>query len=148
MRKDLILKLLLSVFALVACVGVATAAGVKAGTCRTPDELSWSEVPDSGGVQVATLSGDFFKSAHRVMAKFPAGTAHPLHTHSAKVTVVVISGIFTFGAEGGPEKEYGPGSYLEVPGGFKHTSGCTAAGPCMVYQEGSGKFDMKPAAKK
>jgi quercetin dioxygenase-like cupin family protein len=56
--------------------------------------------------------------------------------------------------EGGAEKKLGPGSFFSIPGGVKHTSGCAPGAPCVIFQQGPGKFDMKmvggdkPAEKK
>jgi hypothetical protein len=41
---------------------------------------------------------------------------------------------------------FGPGSYVLVPAGTEHTSGCDKSGPCTIFQEGDGAFDMKPVA--
>jgi quercetin dioxygenase-like cupin family protein len=59
--------------------------------------------------------------------------------------MVIVSGTFTYGAEGEAQKAYGPGSYLVIPGGVRHASGCAAGAPCVFFHEASGKFDMKPA---
>ena len=77
-----------------------------------------------------------------------AGQVHPLHTHTSDVKSVVVSGTFMVGPEGGPEKKLGPGSYFFVPGRMKHTSTCAAGADCVLFQETSGKFDMKPVAEK
>jgi quercetin dioxygenase-like cupin family protein len=117
----------------------------KEPVMMTAGDMKWEEIPDSHGVQISTLWGDFNKGAHGVIVKFPAGTTHPLHTHSSELKTVVISGNFLFGSEGGAEKKFGPGSYLVVPARSKHVSGCDAAGPCMLFQQSMGKFDMKVA---
>ena len=143
--------------------GVALTAGVSAVWAAkkeivliTPDELKWADVPappgaptsPAGGAQVANVVGDAMKGAYSAFAKIPAGQMHPLHTHTADTKAVVVSGTFLVGPEGGPEKKLGPGSYFMVPGGMKHTSGCAAGAPCVLFQEGPAKFDMKPVAEK
>ena len=140
MRKTLIMA-----FGLVACITAAVAADKTVCVAIAPSDLKWAEVPDTGGVRVATLWGDMHKGPHGAMAQFPAGNMHPLHAHTATLKIVTISGNFLYGPEGGPEKTYAPGSYLMIPGGLKHTSGCTSEAPCVLFQEGSGKFDMKLA---
>jgi quercetin dioxygenase-like cupin family protein len=110
------------------------------------EEQKWIEVPDSGGVQVTNFWGDFTKGAYGGIAKLPAGSTHPLHTHSKDIKCVVVSGTFQVGLEGEPEKKLGPGSYFFVPGGLKHTSSCAAGAPCVLFQEQTGKFDVKPVA--
>ena len=121
----------------------ATEATLVPGTAQ-----KWEAVPDSGGVQIAPLWGDLHKEAHGAMVQFPAGIRHPLHTHTSSLRIVIVSGNFLYGPEGGPEQAYGPGSYLMIPGGLRHTGGCTAAAPCILFQEGLGRFDVKPASPK
>ena len=131
------------------CVGVGGAfAAKKALITTTPEAMKWIDVPESGGAQVANVSGDVMKGAYSAFAKIPAGQMHPLHTHTSEVKAVVVSGTFLLGPEGGPEKQLAPGSYFVVPGGFKHTSGCAAGAPCLLFQQGSAKFDMKPVVEK
>jgi quercetin dioxygenase-like cupin family protein len=131
------------------CVAVGGAWAAKKELITTaPEELKWMEVPESGGVQIASVSGDVMKGAYSAFAKIPAGQAHPLHTHTSDVKSVVVSGTFQVGLEGGPEKKLPPGSYFVVPGGLKHTSSCAAGAPCLLFQEGPGKFDMKPVIEK
>jgi quercetin dioxygenase-like cupin family protein len=116
----------------------------KAPVAMSASDLKWVEVPNSGGVKSTVLWGDMATGAHGAMAKFPAGSKHPLHTHSNNIKVVVVSGTFTFGADEASSKEFGPGSYVMVPGKMKHVSGCTPAAECLLFQESPGKFDMKP----
>jgi quercetin dioxygenase-like cupin family protein len=128
-------------------VGAAWAAK-KELSSMTPEEMKWIDVPESGGAQATNVSGDMAKGAHTAFAKIPAGQTHPLHTHSAEVKGVVVSGSFLVGPEGGPEKALGPGSYFVVPAKMKHTSSCAAGAPCVLFQTVSGKFDMKPVEDK
>jgi len=130
-----------------AAVGVVWAAK-KEITTMVPEDLKWVDVPNAGGAQVANVTGDILKGAHAAFAKIPAGQAHPLHTHTSEVKAVVVSGTFILTPEGGTEKRLGPGSYFSVPGGAKHSSGCAEGAPCVLFQQGTGKFDMKPVAEK
>jgi quercetin dioxygenase-like cupin family protein len=113
-----------------------------------PEDLKWIEVPNAGGAQVANVTGDIFKGAYAAFAKVPGGQDHPLHTHSSEVMAVVISGTFSVTPEGGVEKKLGPGSYFSIPARVKHTNSCVAGAPCLLFQQGPGKFDMKPVAEK
>jgi quercetin dioxygenase-like cupin family protein len=133
--------------AVFAVVGVAWAAK-KELTMVAPEELKWMDIPESGGVQVANVTGDVMKGAYSAFAKIPAGQKHPLHTHTNDTKLVVVSGTFLIGPEGGPEKKLAPGSFAVVPGGFKHTSSCAEGAPCLLFQEGAAKFDMKPVDEK
>ncbi len=126
-------------------IGASTAwAAKKAIVMSTPEELKWIDVPDAGGAQVANITGDVFKGAYTALAKIPAGQVHPLHTHTSATTAVVVSGTFIVTPEGGVEKRLGPGSTFTIPGGVKHASSCAPGVPCLLYQSGPAKFDMKP----
>jgi len=61
---------------------------------------------------------------------------------------VVLAGTFYTGADAGSAKDVGAGSYLQVPGGWKHVSGCRAGSDCVIYEESTGKFDFKPVKAK
>ncbi len=107
------------------------------------EDIKWEEMKGGPpGAMVAMLWGDMAKGAYGALVKLPPNMKHALHTHSYDVKVVVISGTFTAGLEGGTEKTYGAGSYLMAPGGVKHTSGTGDAG-ATVFQEGPGKFDFQ-----
>ncbi len=131
-----------------ACAVGAAWAAKKELVTSAPEDMKWTEIPNSGGVQVTSVQGDMMKGAHTAFAKIPAGAVHPLHTHTSEVKAVVVSGTFLVGPEGGPEKKLGPGSYFVVPGGMKHTSSCAEGAPCVLFQQSSGKFDMKPVGDK
>jgi quercetin dioxygenase-like cupin family protein len=108
------------------------------------ENIKWEKMKGAPpGVMTAMLWGDQTKGAYGALTKFPPNHKNPLHTHSSDLKVIVLSGTFVGGPEGGPEKTYGPGSYMLVPGGWKHTSGAGAGG-CTLFQEQSGKFDMMP----
>ncbi len=109
-------------------------------------DIKWSEMKGGPpGITYADLWGHITKGAYGTLVKLPAGMTHPLHTHSSDVKLVVLSGTFLYAPEGGMEQRLGPGSYLMVPAGVRHTSGVSADGPCEVFQEASGKFDFIPA---
>ncbi len=109
-------------------------------------DLTWTELPERKGMQMAVISGDPKKGAYTQMRKVPAGTDNPLHTHSSELTNVIISGIWYTGADMASAKDFGPGSVVMMPGDWLHVSGCRAGSDCVFYQEGKGKFDFKPVA--
>ena len=114
----------------------------KEATAWPAGDIKWVEAKEGPpGIMFAPLWGDMSKGAFGTLVKFTAGLDNPLHTHSYTAKLVVISGSFWYAPEGGEKKMLGPGSYLEVPGGLKHTSGAEAG--TVVFQEGSGKWDMK-----
>ena len=111
-------------------------------------ELNWVELPERKGMQFALLSGDPRKGEYTQMRKVPAGTDNPLHTHSSEIKNVVIIGVWYTGKDAASARDFGPGSVVVMPADCVHVSGCRAGSECVFYQEGTGKFDIKPAELK
>jgi quercetin dioxygenase-like cupin family protein len=120
-------------------------------------DVKWGDAPGApaGGVKQATLWGDPTKGAFGALNKFPAGFSAPLHTHSADLRIVVVSGTVIHGPEGKSEVRLPAGSYLFLPSTYRHTTGCDKASECVFFLEGNRKFDAKmvgagkaPAKKK
>lgn len=97
----------------------------------------------SQGVLKSVLWGDPAKGAYATITKFALGQKNPLHTHTHDLKIVVISGTFVYDSGSG-EKRLGPGSYLLIPGGAKHTSGAGLESQCVFFEESDGAFDLKP----
>ena len=119
---------------------------------RTPfmvslTDLKWVELPERKGMQFAILSGDPKTGPYTQMRKVPAGTDNGLHSHSSEIKNVIISGVWYTGPDAASAKDFGPGSVVVMPGDWMHVSGCRAGTDCVLYQEGKGKFDFKPAAE-
>ena len=96
------------------------------------------------GVSQAVIWGDPDKGAHATYTKFVAGYDAGWHTHTNDVWLVGIKGAYLYKDEAG-EKRIGPGDFLRVPGGHKHSSGGDKKDGALFYEEGSGKFDLIPA---
>ncbi len=127
-------------------LGIASfAVAQQKGIAWSADEIKWLEVPNSGGVTIAPTRGAMMKGAYSAFMKFPAGSNQPLHTHTSDCAIVVVSGTYVYGADGQSERKLGPGSYLLIPGGMKHTNGCAAGSACVIFIEQPGKFDVIPA---
>jgi quercetin dioxygenase-like cupin family protein len=104
------------------------------------EDLEW--VPLAGGppgVMSVMLWGDNTKEAYGGFTKFPAGFVAPLHYHTYETKIVVIKGAYTYQG-----KEYGPGSYLSIPGGDKHVSGGVSDSETIFLIQQPGKFDLIP----
>ncbi len=106
-------------------------------------DITFEQTP-AKGVTKADLWGNAAKGAHGSLVKFAAGTDNGLHTHTYDIKAVVVSGNFLYGSGEEPAKKLGPGSYLFIPAGMKHTSGCDAGADCLFFEEQPGKFDIKP----
>ena len=111
-------------------------------------DLKWVELPARKGMQIAVLSGNPETGPYTEMRKVPAGTDNPLHSHSSEIKNVIISGVWYTGPDAASAKDFGPGSVVVMPGDWMHVSGCRTGTDCVLYQEGKGKFDFKPAAGK
>jgi quercetin dioxygenase-like cupin family protein len=96
------------------------------------------------GTSIAAIWGDVDQGAHGTYTKFAPGYDAGMHTHTNDVWIVVIKGAYLYKDAAG-DKRVGPGSFLRVPGGWKHWSGGDAKEGALFYEESSGKFDMIPA---
>jgi hypothetical protein len=106
------------------------------------DQASFHET--TRGVSTAAIWGDADTGAHATFSKFAPGFDAGMHTHTNDVSIVVIKGAYLYKDAAG-EKRVGPGSFLRVPGGWKHWSGGDPKEGALFYEESSGKFDLIPA---
>jgi quercetin dioxygenase-like cupin family protein len=106
------------------------------------DQANFSE--RGNGVSMAPIWGDPDKGAHATFTKFKPGFDAGMHTHTNDVWIVVLKGAYLYKDDAG-DKRVGPGSFLRVPGGWKHWSGGDATEGALFYEESSGKFDSIPA---
>jgi quercetin dioxygenase-like cupin family protein len=110
-------------------------------------DLKWVQLAERKGMQFAPLSGDPKTGPYTQIRKVPAGTDNPLHSHSSEIKNVIISGTWYTGPDAAAAKDFGPGSVIVMPADWVHVSGCRSGSECVLYQEGKGKFDFKPAAQ-
>jgi quercetin dioxygenase-like cupin family protein len=96
------------------------------------------------GTSMAAIWGDADQGAHGTFTKFAPGYDAGMHTHTNDVWSFVIKGAYLYKDAGGDRRVL-PGSFLRVPGGWKHWSGGDPKEGALFYEESSGKFDMIPA---
>jgi len=96
------------------------------------------------GVSQAVVWGNPDKGAHGTYTKFEPGVDVGMHTHTNDVWIVGIKGAYLYKDDAG-EKRVGPGDFLRVPGGHKHSSAGDKTESALFYEEGSAKFDLIPA---
>jgi quercetin dioxygenase-like cupin family protein len=113
----------------------------KSATHISSKTGEWHDGP-APGVKMISLRGDMAKGAHATFTKFDAGADHGWHTHTADVTLVVISGAYLYKAEDGKEIRVGAGDYIFIPGGTKHWSGGDKKEGCLFFQESPAAFDL------
>ena len=104
------------------------------------DKITYKEVIP--GISKATL-WQTPTGAYGTFTKCSPNTQNALHTHSHTLKMVVISGTWNYGTDAGVSK-LGAGSYLVIPGGRKHTSGCGADG-ALFFEQSDAAFDMTAA---
>jgi len=114
----------------------------KGATYATADQASYKEVVP--GVSRAVLWGNPDKGPYGAFTKFKAGADNGMHTHTNDVWLVVIKGAYLYKDDAG-EKRVAPGSFIRIPGKLKHWSGGDSKEGALFYEEGAGKFDLKPA---
>lgn len=125
------------------------AGGAGAPVIWPAADMKWVDAPDApAGVKQVLLWGDSTKGRFGALEKFPAGFTTPLHSHSATLKIVIVSGTVIHGPEGKPEVRLPAGSYLVDPAGYRHTTACDKASECVFFMEGDGKFDVVMADKK
>ena len=145
MKKSAVL---LSAFAVIALLTLGVAQAQKAAAKKvvyaSADKADFKEAPGGGGVSTATIWGDPDKGAHATFTKFKPGYEAGEHTHTNDVSIVVIKGAYLYKDAAG-EKRVGPGDFLKVPGGHKHSSGGDKTEGALFYETGNAKFDLIPA---
>ena len=134
---------------LAASLGLAeaqkTATKAKKVVYVSSDKADFKEMAHgNGGVSMAVIWGDPDKGAHATFTKFKPGYEAGVHTHTNDVSIVVIKGAYLYKDDAG-EKRVGPGDFLKVPGGHKHSSGGDKTEGALFYETGTAKFDLIPA---
>ena len=160
MRRSRVPGLCVSLLLAVAVVaqGAETGKGkvAKKPVLMPAGDLKWQDAAGAQpGVKEVRLWGDPTKGAFGSLYKFPPGFSAPLHTHSADMRIVIVSGTVIHGPEGKPEVRMPVGSYFYLPSTYRHTTACDKASECVFFVEGNRKFDLKmvgegkaPAKKK
>ncbi len=143
MKKSLIVTVVAALAIAAGLVGVAQAQKGKQVIYVPSAKGTYAPTP-GGGASMQAIWGDIEKDPHATFTKFNPGYDAGLHSHTADISIVVIKGAYLYKDEAG-EKRVGPGDYLFVPGGHKHSSGGDKIEGALFYEEGSEKFDSIPA---
>ena len=143
MKKKLLLPLL-SALALTACGG-GDNAPVHPGLVSLPaSELTWTELPGSGGVKYANVQGDLAGHGnYEAFVLFPNGADNPYYVHTQDLPTVVLKGTF-YAIVDGKRIDYPPGSYYNLPANMPHYSGCAPGDDCLLFQYQRDHFDLVP----
>ncbi|MGB2625976.1 MAG: DUF4437 domain-containing protein [Candidatus Acidiferrum sp.] len=144
MKRLLIASLVMAIAVIAVLVGVVQAQKSKQVIYVSSAKGNYAVAPGAGGVSMQAIWGEADKGPHATFTKFDPGYDAGVHTHTSDISIVVIKGAYIYKDEAG-EKRVGPGDYLFVPGGHKHSSGGDKTEGALFYEEGSGKFDRIPA---
>ena len=119
---------------------VSAQSNTKQAVLWAPEDIKWENLKGAPpGVMTANLWGNNTKGAYGGLTKFPEGFKAPKHYHTSAMKIVVIKGAYTYNG-----KEYGPGSYVYIPGGVRHESGGVESSESIFFTEQPGKFDIIP----
>lgn len=128
--KEVSVRNSVRLFAVCAALGLALPVrAADAPTLLTWKDLKWVDLVEPAGARQALLWGDPKAGDHGLLVrwKFNSKVADLVRTQD--LHVVVLAGTFTVEIDGG-YKEFGPGGFVSIPRGVKHTLGCEAAGEC------------------
>ena len=107
----------------------AFACAAEAPTLTSAKELRWADVAEPAGAKEAVLWGDGKSADSGVMVRWTFNSKTPERVRAHDLHIVVMAGTFTVEVDGG-YREFGPGGFVSIPRGVKHTLGCEAAGEC------------------
>lgn len=142
MKKLLIVSAVAALFISAALVSTLQAQRGKTVIYASSAQGTYKSSP-TGGASMQALWGDAEKGPHATFTKFDPAFEAGMHTHTSDISIVVVKGAYLYKDEAG-EKRVGPGEFLFVPGGHKHSSGGDKTEGAIFYEEGSGKFDSIP----
>ena len=115
-----------------------------APTLLTAKELKWIELAQPPGARQAVLWGDAKAADNGVLVRWSFNSKAPDLVRTQDVHIVVLAGTFTVEIEGG-YREFGPGGFVSIPKGVKHTLGCEAAGECRFVVHHPGAVEVGKA---
>ena len=113
-------------------------------TLWSAKELKWVDVAQPAGARQAVLWGDPKAADNGVLVRWKFNSKAPDLVRTQDVHIVVLAGTFTIEVDGG-YREFGPGGFVSIPKGVKHTLGCEAAGECRFVMHHPGAVEVAKA---
>lgn len=132
-----------AVFAAGILAGAVLAQGGKSPVLWPAGDLKWVDSPGVPGAKIAVLWGDPKTGGYGALKKIGGGATLAEHTHSSDQRVICVAGTISITVEGGAAKDVGPGSYMFMPAGVKHTAACKAGADCVYFEEQPAASDIK-----
>lgn len=118
----------------------ASAHAADAPTMSDAKELKWVDVATPAGAKQSALWGDTKTIDQGVMMRWRFNSKVRDQLRAQDTRVVVLAGTFTVEIDG-KYREFGPGGFVNIPKGIKHTLGCEAAGECKFLMHTIGSVD-------
>jgi quercetin dioxygenase-like cupin family protein len=119
-------RLLAAAFAL----ALALPAGAAEPALRRARDMKWADFPAVKGASRAPLTTGAATASEGALYRLPINLPWTRDAMAAGSRVLVLSGAVGVEVGGREFGEFGPGSYLAIPGGTKHVLTATAAGEC------------------
>jgi quercetin dioxygenase-like cupin family protein len=107
-------------------------------------DMQWTDLKAPAGGKQAQLWGDANAADQGVMLRWRFNSRLRDQTRTQDAHYIVLAGTFTVDIAGN-YREFGPGGYVSIPKGVKHTVGCEASGDCRLFLHlSSGAEATKP----
>ena len=107
-------------------------------------DLQWIDVAQPAGARQAVLWGDAKSTDNGVLVRWKFNSKAPDLVRTQDVHIVVFTGTFTVEIDGG-YREFGPGGFISIPKGVKHSLGCEASGECKFVVHHPGAVEVAKA---
>ena len=115
--------------------------GADPAKVSTAKELKWIDAAEPAGARQAALWGDPKAADNGTLVRWKFNTKYPDLVRDQDVHFIVLTGTFTVEIDGG-YRELGPGGFVSIPKGVKHTLGCEAAGECKFLMHHPGAVEV------
>jgi mannose-6-phosphate isomerase-like protein (cupin superfamily) len=107
-------------------------------------DMQWVDTSTPAGAKQAQLWGDAKAADQGMMLRWKFNSRLRDQTRLQDARYIVLAGTFTVEIAGN-YREFGPGGYVFIPKGVKHTIGCEASGDCRLFvHQSSGAETPKP----
>ncbi len=143
MIKTLILPILCL---LLYSAGLSWSQELSAPTMWSAKELKWSEIADLPGAKQTSLWNDPKTGESGVLLRWKFNTKVPNLVRTQDVRILVLTGTFTVQTND-IYREIGPGGFINIPKGVRHTLGCEASGECKFLMQHPGPVDVSQAKR-
>lgn len=117
------------------------AAAQETPTLWSSAEVQWSDDMTVPGGRRADLWGDARSNDQGTLHRWKFNTKVPAVTRSHTLHIVVLTGTFTAEIDGVGYREFGPGAFVRIPTGVKHSVGCEASGECNFVSHRQGPVE-------